>query len=203
MSWWNAVSTCWPPGHDGCVVWWDAWAAMGTMTGVLIALLAPLIRQWRNARRLNAIIALRFADELALARSGLEILSQDFPTEDKASRLKTAQKLIENDEYREGFVMAAQHVARLGEATLDFGQLPLGGSLKLTVEIARAVFAAKAVSGTGLFLTTPDIVRPAEMLEQALVTYQLELGDAVLCVDSAVSHCKKAVARFDPRRKGR
>lgn len=201
MSWWNAVSTCWPPGQDGCVVWWDAWAAMGTMVGVLIALLAPLIRQWRNARRLNAIIALRFADELALAGAGLHVLSEAFPVSDATTRLTTARKLIENEPYRVRFVMAAQEVARLGEASIDFGQLPLSGSLKLTVEIARARFAAKAVSGTVLFLTKSDMVGPPEALAEALTTYKEELSDAVICVDSAMSHCRKAVANFNPRSK--
>lgn len=36
MNWWNAVSTCWPPGVGGCVAWWDAWS-------VLVAIIAALI----------------------------------------------------------------------------------------------------------------------------------------------------------------
>lgn len=40
MSWWNAVSTCWPPGEAGCVVWWDAWAAGGALIAAGIAFLA-------------------------------------------------------------------------------------------------------------------------------------------------------------------
>ncbi|MFT4408469.1 hypothetical protein ACLMOV_02390 [Stenotrophomonas muris] len=203
MSLWNAFSTCWPPGQDGCVVWWDAWAAMGTMIGVLIALLAPLIRQWRNARRLNAIIALRFADELALARAALVVLARSYPTTDSAVRLTTARKLIESEKYRAEFVGTAEKIARLGEAALDFGQLPLSGSLKLTLEVARAVFAAKAVSGTAIDLMKPGSEQSVEKLAQALETYQREHGDAVICVATAMTWCSKATAAYNPRKTGR
>lgn len=203
MSWWNAFSTCWPPGQDGCVIWWDAWAAMGTMIGVLIALLAPLIRQWRNARRLNAIIALRFADELALAKAALTILARSYPTIDPASRLSTAKKLIESEKYRAGFIGAAEKIAPLGDAALDFGQLPLGGSLKLTLEVARAVFAAKAVSGTVIYLMKPGSDQAVEVLALALETYQREYGDAMICVSTALTQCSIATAAYNPRRTGR
>ncbi|WP_041864557.1 hypothetical protein [Stenotrophomonas maltophilia] len=41
MSWWNGLSTCWPPGEGDCVVWWDAWAALfgGSAAGIAIAAL--------------------------------------------------------------------------------------------------------------------------------------------------------------------
>lgn len=41
MSWWNGLSTCWPPGEGDCVVWWDAWAALfgGSSAGIAIAAL--------------------------------------------------------------------------------------------------------------------------------------------------------------------
>lgn len=35
MDWWFGFSQCWPPGQDGCVVWWDAWAALGAMAAVI------------------------------------------------------------------------------------------------------------------------------------------------------------------------
>lgn len=41
MSWWNGFSTCSAPGESGCVVWWDAWAAIfgGSAAGIAIAAL--------------------------------------------------------------------------------------------------------------------------------------------------------------------
>lgn len=35
MNWWLGFSQCWPPGQNGCVVWWDAWAAMGALAAVI------------------------------------------------------------------------------------------------------------------------------------------------------------------------
>lgn len=37
MNWWNAVSTCWPPGVDGCVAWWDAWSVLVATIAAVIA----------------------------------------------------------------------------------------------------------------------------------------------------------------------
>lgn len=50
MRWWNAFSTCWPPGQNGCVVWWDAWAAIGTLLAVAVALGLALIEHGRRRR---------------------------------------------------------------------------------------------------------------------------------------------------------
>lgn len=38
MSWVEGFSTCSQLGVDGCVVWWDAWAAIGTISAVVTAL---------------------------------------------------------------------------------------------------------------------------------------------------------------------
>ncbi|WP_143062945.1 hypothetical protein [Stenotrophomonas indicatrix] len=50
MSWWKAFSTCWPPGQDGCVVWWDAWAAVGTVLAVVVALGLALVEHGRRRK---------------------------------------------------------------------------------------------------------------------------------------------------------
>lgn len=42
MSMWEGVSRCWPPGTDGCVIWWDAWVVFYSALGAGIAALAVL-----------------------------------------------------------------------------------------------------------------------------------------------------------------
>lgn len=37
MSWWNAVSTCWTPGQNGCVIWWDAWMVVTAIAALAVA----------------------------------------------------------------------------------------------------------------------------------------------------------------------
>lgn len=68
MSWWNAFSTCSPPGVGECVVWWDAWAAVGTISAALIALwlgLKPMFARKRHAKAVARI---------ANTRLGIQIL---------------------------------------------------------------------------------------------------------------------------------
>lgn len=64
MSWWKAFSTCWPPGQDGCVVWWDAWAASGAMVAAGIAFVALAVA-WIN-------IGVTAASAIAVWRLGAE-----------------------------------------------------------------------------------------------------------------------------------
>lgn len=43
MDWWFGFSQCWPPGQDGCVVWWDAWAAVGAWAAVITTALLGFV----------------------------------------------------------------------------------------------------------------------------------------------------------------
>lgn len=67
MSWWNAFNTCWPPGESGCVVWWDAWAAIGTICATLAAValgLAPLLARRQHAKAVARIANIRLGIQL-------------------------------------------------------------------------------------------------------------------------------------------
>lgn len=67
MSWWNAISTCWPPGQGGCVVWWDAWAAVGTISAAIAAVwlgTKPIIARRRHAIAVTRIAHIRLEIQL-------------------------------------------------------------------------------------------------------------------------------------------
>ncbi|MDY0978892.1 hypothetical protein [Stenotrophomonas sp. CFBP8994] len=67
MSFWNAFSTCWPPGQGGCVVWWDAWAAVGTIGAAVIALwlgLQPVFGRRRHAKAVARIAGIRLGIQI-------------------------------------------------------------------------------------------------------------------------------------------
>lgn len=57
MSWWNAVSTCWPPGQNSCVAWWDAWAVVVAVLAVVATVFLGIatLRLGRQANRLGRI----------------------------------------------------------------------------------------------------------------------------------------------------
>lgn len=82
MSWWNAVSTCWPPGEAGCVVWWDAWAALGTIGAAMAAVtlgLAPMLARRHHARAVARIANIRLGIQL-LHLGGSCVLARNIRT---------------------------------------------------------------------------------------------------------------------------
>jgi len=67
MSWLNALSTCWTPGQGGCVVWWDAWAAVGTICATMAAVclgLAPMVARRQHAKAVARIANIRLGIQL-------------------------------------------------------------------------------------------------------------------------------------------
>jgi len=53
MSWLDAFSTCWPPGQNGCVVWWDAWAAIGAWTAAVATVCVAIAAQKTSAKAVD------------------------------------------------------------------------------------------------------------------------------------------------------
>lgn len=79
MSWWNAVSTCWPPGQGDCVVWWDAWAAVGTIGAAVIALwfgLAPVRGHRRRAKVVGKIAGIRLGIQMLHLGASCELAAR-------------------------------------------------------------------------------------------------------------------------------
>lgn len=54
---WQGISPCMEPGIGGCVVWWDAWAAIGALLGVLATMVLGIFtyRLGRVANRASAL----------------------------------------------------------------------------------------------------------------------------------------------------
>lgn len=53
MSWWSAFNTCWPPGESGCVVWWDAWAAIGAWTAAVATVFVAVAARKTSERAVD------------------------------------------------------------------------------------------------------------------------------------------------------
>lgn len=78
-----ALFRCWPLGPT-CEVNWDAWAAIGTMVGVLTALAAPWIRDFALRRKADAVFALAYKKSMldgVLAVSKFERRFREDPSE--------------------------------------------------------------------------------------------------------------------------
>lgn len=65
MDWWLGFSQCWTPGRDGCVVWWDAWAAAGALAAVITTAVLGVVT-YRLGRAANE------ASQLAVSLAGQE-----------------------------------------------------------------------------------------------------------------------------------
>jgi hypothetical protein len=86
MSWLKAFSTCWPPGQDGCVVWWDAWAAIGTVLAVGVALFLALVEQGRRRKD-------------AAGRSQWIAVALHLPVDQWAKEVARLRKAVEEKNY--------------------------------------------------------------------------------------------------------
>lgn len=53
MGWLNGISQCTDLGADGCVIWWDAWAAIGTVGAVICALSLATLEGRRRRREVE------------------------------------------------------------------------------------------------------------------------------------------------------
>ncbi|MET3149102.1 UNVERIFIED_ORG: hypothetical protein ABIC77_000296 [Stenotrophomonas geniculata] len=203
MSWignlWRGMSPCMEPGIDGCVVWWDAWAAIGTSAAVAVALLTPLVRQRLNSRRLNAIIALQFGDEIAMASATLKILADHYPV-GKEDYRRTGERLSLDAEYRNAMAGGVRWLKRLGDASLDFGQLPEGAELKAVVIFATAIHCCKALGTTVEELASSEDGGSVEDWLEAMQVYEREYVRANASVARALSFCQECLSNVDPVR---
>jgi len=86
MNWLKAFSTCWPPGEGGCVVWWDAWAAVGTVLAVAVALSLAVIEHGRRRKE-------------AEGRSQWIAVALHLPIDQWAKEVARLQKLVASEKY--------------------------------------------------------------------------------------------------------
>ncbi|MBH1404540.1 hypothetical protein I5U28_03185 [Stenotrophomonas maltophilia] len=85
MSWWNGLSTCWPPGEGDCVVWWDAWAAIGTVGAVICALSLATLDGRRRKKELEGRsrwIAMELLRPIRAWRMDVGVLAQAIELDD-------------------------------------------------------------------------------------------------------------------------
>ncbi|GEM_PF-3781933 len=85
MSWltnlWNGMSPCMTPGVERCVVWWEAWAAVGSFLAVATALgigAAPILFRRRQARAIALIVRVKVDHQLL--HVGASLLLVDGPS---------------------------------------------------------------------------------------------------------------------------
>ncbi|MNN00014.1 hypothetical protein D3C81_1125970 [compost metagenome] len=202
MSLWNAFSTCWPPGQGGCVVWWDAWAAIGTTAGVLVALIAPMVRKWKNAKRINAMLALQFADEIAIAGSSLAVLERDFPLIDADTGLATLRKLNHDPVYRNNLKNRTGRLETVAKLDFPLSSLPAECDLRLALLLVSCVHTAKAFVQTVQAIANDPGGRSEHELVAMLDVFRREYRDASDALAAATKEIQ-TLLKFVPSEWGR
>lgn len=180
MDWWVGFSQCWPPGQGGCVVWWDAWAAIGAFAAVITtAVLGVVTYRLGKAANVASKLAVSLASKEAqrqLARDRKEriLLLMQVTPEISANRERiNALHAHLSKEESEGFFLA--DVAYRKEFMEDMGQVafPLTEKLADRYHYLDDQTGPRLVRGMGLFVSLHNNYRallneqPVEELAKA------------------------------------
>lgn len=98
MSMLDGVSQCWVLSK-GCVVNWDAWAAVGTVAAVFTAVFAPTIQRLLVRKRTNALFALAYRTDLFAALDMVKQLRAKYPFGNGSIEARQAEASLVIDEY--------------------------------------------------------------------------------------------------------
>ncbi|MBH1778231.1 hypothetical protein I5W36_16565 [Stenotrophomonas maltophilia] len=159
---WNGISPCMEPGIGGCVVWWDAWAAVGTVLAVFTAIFGPSIqRRFFLRKKANAVFAAAYRSDTLMARIILDGLIESFPVSaetDPDSAAPVVHPLADSAEEREYFEQYTEKLSSLANREVDGSKWP-AADLDLILAVAHAVQSAKDVVRLGKQVNGEDAGR--------------------------------------------
>lgn len=147
---WHGISPCMELGVGDCVVWWDAWAAVGTVLAVFTAIFGPAIhRRFILRRKANAVFAATYRNDTLMAKIFLGALIRRYPigAQTDEAALVEAQ-LKDSEEARQEFEQYAAKLSCLAGRELDGSKWP-AVDLDLILAVAHAVQSAKEVVRLG------------------------------------------------------
>lgn len=152
---WNGISPCMEPGVGDCVVWWDAWAAVGTVLAVFTAIFGPAIqRRFILRKKANAVFAAAYRNDTLRAKIFLDGLIKTYPIAAQTDEAALVEaKLKESPEEREDFEEYAAKMSCLADREVDGSKWP-AADLDLILAVAHAVQSAKEVVRLGKHLNS-------------------------------------------------
>lgn len=122
MSVLDGMSQCWLLSKD-CVVWWDAWAAIGTVSAVFVAILLPEIQRRLVRDKANALFALAHVESVISANMRVQRL-QDFLAMVDNSTDVPLPSLQASDAVREAFEKVAKAARGAFSGDVDVSRWP-------------------------------------------------------------------------------
>lgn len=198
MSWLNGFSTCSKLGVDDCVIWWDAWAAIGTVLAVFVAIFAPAIqRRFFLRKKANAVFAASYLSVLTKASIFAENLVRDFPINDGTEKSAEAvERLKESADERERFEVTAGKLNILADRELDGSKWP-AVDLDLILAVAHAIDGAEDIVLVGSVMTNGDAERRNWV--RMAPAFRRRIDNSIAGIEFAVSALRRA--RINPAKK--
>lgn len=143
MDLFAGVVRCWPVNAQ-CAPDWDAWAAVATAAGVLLALLGPPISRWRVRRHANALFALHFMTDVSLIWTDLKKLRKAYPLGTGTPEAWAAEALMMTDgSVRQAFWAQGKGIADRAAIDVDQSRWPAVVDMKLMAKMSLALVAAR------------------------------------------------------------
>ncbi|MGW8276038.1 hypothetical protein [Xanthomonas axonopodis] len=180
-----AFVRCWPLGPS-CEVNWDAWAAMGTMAGVLAALFAPFVRDYFLRKKASRLFAITYDQVLSAIELQIEEICAHPSYAGQNSVITDAWVRVDDDAQKE----LRNRAVRLQLATeidVDVTKWP-GLDMHLALEVVYAITDARR-----------SAVVLVGMLDQEFVTQKdlrfsvafAELESALKLIQAALHSCQR------------
>ena len=167
MSWVEGISTCSQLGVDGCVVWWDAWAAIGTISAVVTALAlagAESRRRKRDAYGRSMWIALALRPALTAWLIRIRALREELESNKYEASLSFIQANLESSLTPPDTIIEMRlQVHELGEIAVPLAQ----GISLLTEVLAGWEAVEEALRGLAFIQAPPAIATAVSKLSAA------------------------------------
>lgn len=201
MDWIYGVSECYGLSRS-CVIDWDAWASIGTMAGVLTALFGPAIRRRFVRRRVTAIFAAGYYQQVRIAKNAVADFVAEFPVGDQSEGIFKARMLLENSPaMRTAAQKYLERLNVLAAESVDLSKFPEVDTV-LAADVSRSIFFVQdlarliqALGGPHQQAETPDWKKYFDNLQTALTRTAETLGHAANGCQAALNRMsiKKAL----------
>lgn len=195
MEFLQGFTECWWPGPS-CKVWWEAWAAIGTVAAVFTAVLAPEIHRLWIRRRANAVFAAAYLDSIMKAAVHLAFLGSHYPVGAERDDAWAAEGFLSTfQDSRLEFQRLAGRLSVLARREVDLSKWP-AVDLDLAGEVVLAIAAVQHVVDIGNEMVSG--VDGSTEYWQAVRGFMDEAGFALTRAEAAL---KKAVGAFERERR--
>ncbi|WP_329893669.1 hypothetical protein [Stenotrophomonas sp. SMYL20] len=144
-------------GVGDCVVWWDAWAAVGTVLAVFTAIFGPAIqRRFFLKTKANAVFAASYIPDVRKGMVYLDAIRKNYPIGTGTPTAAAVEgHLRDSSEWRESFGLMCSKLEALAGREFDGSKWP-SVDLDLLLVVVQAIQGARDVVHSGKVMKGRD-----------------------------------------------